>query len=360
MSKVIFLGIFMLMSFFARQYGFENAETVISTTATDSESCKKTTEDSSLFSASSSSESGGCGCSGTSGGLKRDSVLGSLDTSTGGTETKEPASSSSSSSSTSTSTKEDHHTPESLYKYNLDTMVYLEGGTFYMGTDHPKILTDGEGPKRLVTLSDFLIDKYEVSNDEYRKFVDSTGYRTESEFFGWSFVFESAVPAHLKAQITQAVLGAEWWLPVNGSYWREPEGPGTHKLDPVPYNPIPTILFLQHILHIHAHNPTPIPDQPKEPTYFSPIATAGPSLPCRYRGTTRWRSVAGAEGLGCPPRRNGNSPLGAVSRWKWTISSPRHCILGATNSRPRASIGMLQLEDGVYVCLPFGVLMCCQ
>lgn len=23
------------------------------------------------------------------------------------------------------------------------------------------------------------------------------------------------------------MLGAEWWLPVNGSYWKEPEGPGT-------------------------------------------------------------------------------------------------------------------------------------
>ncbi len=22
-------------------------------------------------------------------------------------------------------------------------------------------------------------------------------------------------------------MGAEWWLPVNGSYWREPEGPGS-------------------------------------------------------------------------------------------------------------------------------------
>ncbi len=31
----------------------------------------------------------------------------------------------------------------------------------------------------------------------------------------------------MKAKITQAVLGAEWWLPVNGSYWRHPEGPGT-------------------------------------------------------------------------------------------------------------------------------------
>jgi sulfatase modifying factor 1 len=78
-----------------------------------------------------------------------------------------------------------------------------------------------------VTVSSFKIDKYEVSNDDYLKFVSSTNYKTESEMFGWSFVFESAVPIRIKKRITQAVLGAEWWLPVNGSYWREPEGPGT-------------------------------------------------------------------------------------------------------------------------------------
>ena len=238
MLKASTIGILLLMSL-AQPHGFGNADTRIPSSSTDSESCKKA-EENGPFSTSSSTDSGGCGCSGTSGGLKRDSALGSLDTSsTGetGTGTKESLSSSSSSSSiASTSSHEDNYTPSSLYKYNLDTMVYLEGGTFYMGTDFPKIQTDGEGPKRLVTLSDFLIDKYEVSNDEYRKFVDSTGYRTESEYFGWSFVFESAVPAHLKAKITQAVLGAEWWLPVNGSYWREPEGPGI----PIPI-PIPNL-----------------------------------------------------------------------------------------------------------------------
>jgi sulfatase modifying factor 1 len=31
------------------------------------------------------------------------------------------------------------------------------------------------------------------------------------------------------------VQGAEWWLPVNGSYWREPEGPGTDVLNPSSY-----------------------------------------------------------------------------------------------------------------------------
>ena len=230
MSTASVIVILLLMSL-SCPHGLGNADTVKDSSSTDSDSCKKA-EDNSPFSTTSSTDSGGCGCSGTSGGLKRDSALGSLDTSGTagiGTGTKASVSSSSVSSSTSTSSHEDNYTPASLYKYNLDTMVYLEGGTFYMGTDFPKIQTDGEGPKRLVTLSDFLIDKYEVSNDEYRKFVDSTGYRTESEYFGWSFVFESAVPAHLKAKITQAVLGAEWWLPVNGSYWREPEGPGIYR-----------------------------------------------------------------------------------------------------------------------------------
>jgi sulfatase modifying factor 1 len=57
--------------------------------------------------------------------------------------------------------------------------------------------------------------------------VDATGYVTDSEKFGWSFVFESAIASHIKDGIFQAVKGAEWWLPVNGSWWREPEGPNT-------------------------------------------------------------------------------------------------------------------------------------
>ncbi len=52
-----------------------------------------------------------------------------------------------------------------------------------------------------------------------------TGYTTESEIFGWSFVFHTAIPEKVIKTITSAVLNAEWWLPVNGSYWKYPEGP---------------------------------------------------------------------------------------------------------------------------------------
>jgi sulfatase modifying factor 1 len=62
---------------------------------------------------------------------------------------------------------------------------------------------------------------------DFARFITETAYSTENEAFGWSFVFHSAVSVSIKQGIEQAVLGAEWWLPVNGSTWREPEGPGS-------------------------------------------------------------------------------------------------------------------------------------
>jgi len=103
----------------------------------------------------------------------------------------------------------------------------VKGGEDYLGTDKPVIVADGEGPARKVILDSFFLGKYAVSNDEFKEFVEKTGYITESEKFGWSFVFESAIADSIKSKITQAVAGAQWWLPVNGSYWKEPEGPGS-------------------------------------------------------------------------------------------------------------------------------------
>lgn len=40
-----------------------------------------------------------------------------------------------------------------------DKMVYISGGLYFMGTNDPLIPSDGEGPRRLVNLSDFMIDR---------------------------------------------------------------------------------------------------------------------------------------------------------------------------------------------------------
>jgi sulfatase modifying factor 1 len=101
-----------------------------------------------------------------------------------------------------------------------------------MGTNKPGMQRDGESPRRAVSLPSFRIDRFQVSNARYKEFADSTGYQTDSERYGWSFVFDQAVPPSVRTSIEQAVLGAEWWLPVNGSYWREPEGPGSDVFAP--------------------------------------------------------------------------------------------------------------------------------
>ncbi|XP_048872781.1 formylglycine-generating enzyme isoform X1 [Brienomyrus brachyistius] len=104
-------------------------------------------------------------------------------------------------------------------------MVWIPAGEFLMGTENPGIPQDGEGPQRRVHLDGFYMDVFEVSNLEFQKFVNTTGYVTEAEKFGDSFVFEGLLSEAVKNQISQAVAAAPWWLPVQGADWRHPEGP---------------------------------------------------------------------------------------------------------------------------------------
>ncbi|CAM9170502.1 unnamed protein product [Discosporangium mesarthrocarpum] len=92
-------------------------------------------------------------------------------------------------------------------------------------------LQDGEGPSRVVELSGFYMDRYMVTTERFSEFVGNTSYVTDSEKYGWSFVFHLMLSKRQLERITQAVAGAEWWLPVEGAYWRHPEGPqGTDAL----------------------------------------------------------------------------------------------------------------------------------
>lgn len=105
-------------------------------------------------------------------------------------------------------------------------LLRMEPGSFYMGTNaHVGYLTDKEGPQRLVTISrSFYLEETEVTNDQFREFVDATGYITDSERFGWSFGFHKEIPGPISNTITHGVAGAEWWLPVPGASWRFPVG----------------------------------------------------------------------------------------------------------------------------------------
>ena len=109
-------------------------------------------------------------------------------------------------------------------------MVNLPGGTFLMGTDYEfGFPDDGEGPIHAVTLSPFAIDKYPVTNERFRQFTFATGYKTEAEVFGWSFVFWAHIPASMRDELIEdTVAAAPWWCKVRGAKWNSPEGPGSH------------------------------------------------------------------------------------------------------------------------------------
>ena len=109
-------------------------------------------------------------------------------------------------------------------------MIALSGGTFLMGTDYEEAFpNDGEGPVRQVTLRPFHIDRYPVTNRRFRKFTETTRYKTEAERFGWSFVFWSHIPQNrFNELVKDTVAAAPWWCKVNGAYWAMPEGPGSN------------------------------------------------------------------------------------------------------------------------------------
>ncbi|KAF0297784.1 Formylglycine-generating enzyme [Amphibalanus amphitrite] len=104
-------------------------------------------------------------------------------------------------------------------------LLDIPGGTFTMGTDRPHFAQDGEGPARRVTVSPFRLQQREVSNAEFARFVAATGYVTEAERFGSSFMPQHLLPQSVLASIQQSVAAAPWWLPVAGADWRHPEGP---------------------------------------------------------------------------------------------------------------------------------------
>jgi sulfatase modifying factor 1 len=111
---------------------------------------------------------------------------------------------------------------------SVEGMIRLPGGTFLMGTDDGQgFREDGEGPIRKVTLGPFFVSPYATTNAEFSAFVEETGYRTEAERFGWSFVFYRFLTAKAKKKVIGAVDSAPWWRAVRGAYWKRPEGPGS-------------------------------------------------------------------------------------------------------------------------------------
>jgi formylglycine-generating enzyme required for sulfatase activity len=112
-------------------------------------------------------------------------------------------------------------------------MVWIPGGIFRMGSDrhYPE-----EAPVHPVSVDGFWMDTHTVTNAEFRRFVDATGYVTMAERPPNPADYPGAKPEMLMAASVvfqkprkPVDLGNEfnWWGYVPGASWRNPEGPGS-------------------------------------------------------------------------------------------------------------------------------------
>lgn len=102
-------------------------------------------------------------------------------------------------------------------------VVWLPGGNSHVGTRAPLIGADGERFRK-VSLKPFGIERTAVTNARFARFVERTGYATEAERYGWSFVFKDALDPQQRQRTPRAVE-APWWHRMDGAFWRRPSGP---------------------------------------------------------------------------------------------------------------------------------------
>src|SRR5262245_33243455 len=71
-----------------------------------------------------------------------------------------------------------HAVPTSMIGRETNGMVYIPGGLFVMGSTEGK---PDETPVHEVTVAPIWMDKTEVTNEQFSKFVQATGYITLAE-----------------------------------------------------------------------------------------------------------------------------------------------------------------------------------
>ncbi|HZR73932.1 formylglycine-generating enzyme family protein [Bradyrhizobium sp.] len=110
-------------------------------------------------------------------------------------------------------------------------MIYVPGCTFRMGSD--KHYAE-EAPVHRVTVDGFWIDSTPVTNRDFRKFVNETGYVTSAEIAPNPKDYPGALPHMLKAgslvftppkHPVDLRDWSQWWTYKFGASWRRPYGP---------------------------------------------------------------------------------------------------------------------------------------
>ncbi len=100
-----------------------------------------------------------------------------------------------------------------------DDMILIPAGEFTMGTSAGSDGLPDEHPLRLIYLSAFWIDRYEVTNAAYYRFVKATGYQTPANANPVSTLWEHDAP--LPGTDQHPVVNVSWLDAVAFCHWAE-------------------------------------------------------------------------------------------------------------------------------------------
>jgi formylglycine-generating enzyme required for sulfatase activity len=132
-------------------------------------------------------------------------------------------------------------------------MRWIAAGEFTMGSDDSHALPN-ERPARRERVNGFWIDIQPVTNAEFARFVEATGYRTTAEIApDWDEIRKQLPPGTPKPEAGVLVPGSAvfvpppgpvpldnvdaWWQWTPGASWRHPQGPGS-TLDGLASHPV--------------------------------------------------------------------------------------------------------------------------
>ncbi|MEI6945692.1 formylglycine-generating enzyme family protein [Paraflavisolibacter sp. H34] len=125
-----------------------------------------------------------------------------------------------------------------------DGMVWIKGGEYVMGASDNEGRRD-EYPQHRVQVDGFWMDATEVTNAQFRKFVDATGYVTTAEKApDWeelkkqlpagtpkpddSLLVAASLVFTPPAQAVPLTDYTRWWRWQQGADWQHPQGPGSN------------------------------------------------------------------------------------------------------------------------------------
>jgi formylglycine-generating enzyme len=126
-------------------------------------------------------------------------------------------------------------------------MIWIKPGTFMMGADNSQASPD-EYPKHKVTVDGFWMDATEVTNAEFARFVNATGYITTAERKpDWNQLKKQLPPGTEKPADSLLVAASlvfdppkhpvdlndytQWWAWKKGADWKHPHGLGSNIKD---------------------------------------------------------------------------------------------------------------------------------